>query len=77
MNKESDHFLTFRPANTADIQMVNRISLASKRHWNYPEEWISMWKDDLTLDENDLLNSSVIVLEVRTIVKGFCSYKNQ
>ena len=75
MNKESDHFLTFRPANTADIQTLNRISLASKRHWNYPEEWISMWKDDLTLDENDLLNSSVIVLEVRTIVKGFCSIR--
>jgi len=75
MNKELDHFSTFRPANTADIKTLNRISLASKRHWGYPEEWISMWMDDLTLVENDLSDSSVIVLEVKTIVKGFCSIK--
>lgn len=67
--------MKFRPAEIKDIEVLNLISLTSKRHWKYPEEWISVWKEDLTLDENDLLESSIIVLEIRNVVKGFCALK--
>lgn len=67
--------MKFRPADRKDIEVLNLISLASKRHWKYPEEWIAVWTEDLTLDENDLLESSITVLEVRSVVKGFCAIK--
>ena len=69
------HLVKYRPAEVADIERLNQISLASKRHWNYPEEWISNWIDDLGLDENDLLESSVIVLVINEAPKGFCAIK--
>lgn len=76
MNKENGHLVRFRKAVTADIEALNLVCLASKRYWNYPEAWISMWKDDLTLTEQDLMEASVLVLEVEGHVKGFCSIKS-
>lgn len=57
---------------TADVGELNKISIASKRYWDYPEEWILQWKDDLTIGDKDLSESSVIVMEVSSIVSGFC-----
>jgi len=70
-----DDLVKYRPARVADIERLNLISLASKRHWNYPEEWISNWIDDLGLDEDDLIESSVMVLLVNEMPKGFCAIK--
>ncbi|GAA6153083.1 GNAT family N-acetyltransferase [Pseudoteredinibacter isoporae] len=41
-------------AGVQDLHDMNRIIVAAKRHWNYPEEWIQLWLPDLKVDESIL-----------------------
>lgn len=64
--------MKIRKATLKDLPILNQISLASKRHWQYPEDWIQRWLEDLTLDEEDLQNQEVHVLEADEKLIGFC-----
>lgn len=42
----------------ADCASMTQLITASKRHWGYPDEWMALWQDELTitpekLDERD------------------------
>ena len=37
-----------RRAVAADAGALTAIAHAAKRHWRYPEEWIALWRRDLT-----------------------------
>jgi GNAT superfamily N-acetyltransferase len=41
--------LEVRRAHAADADVLTTIAHAAKRHWRYPEEWIALWRRDLTL----------------------------
>lgn len=69
--------MIFKKPNISDIPVLNAISLASKRHWGYPEEWIEHWMEDLTLKEKDLRVQEVLVLEVDLKIIGFCATLDQ
>ncbi len=69
--------MKFRKANISDISELNYISVTSKRHWRYPEEWIERWTEDLTLTERDLQAQEVLVLELQSKIIGFCSIIDQ
>lgn len=38
-----------RRAVAADAPTLTAVAHAAKRHWGYPEGWISLWRRDLTL----------------------------
>lgn len=38
-----------RRAVAADADALTGIAHAAKRHWQYPEAWIALWRRDLTL----------------------------
>ena len=38
-----------RRAWPADARTLTRIAHAAKRHWKYPEAWIHLWRDALTV----------------------------
>lgn len=45
-------------ATPADCAAMTRLITASKRHWGYPDEWMTLWQAELTitpqkLDERD------------------------
>jgi GNAT superfamily N-acetyltransferase len=40
--------ILIRRASPEDAEQLTQITLASKRHWNYPEEWIQRWLPELT-----------------------------
>ena len=42
---------------------LTEISLISKKYWNYSDEWMEIWKDDLTITENFITNNYVYHLE--------------
>lgn len=42
---------------------LTEISLISKKYWNYSDEWMDIWKDDLTVTENFIINNYVYHLE--------------
>ena len=37
-----------RRAYPADAEALTALAHAAKRHWGYPEEWIALWRRDLT-----------------------------
>ena len=62
-------------AELKDKEILNRISIESKMHWNYPLDWIENWKDDLTLKENDFSAQSIFKLELSGSIIGFCAIR--
>jgi GNAT superfamily N-acetyltransferase len=41
--------LVVRRATPEDASVLQRIAYASKRHWGYPDEYMALWKHDLTV----------------------------
>jgi GNAT superfamily N-acetyltransferase len=41
--------LIIRRARAGEADALTAIAHAAKRHWGYPEEWISRWRDALTV----------------------------
>ncbi|ELR70807.1 GCN5-related N-acetyltransferase [Fulvivirga imtechensis AK7] len=60
-----------------DLNTLNRISVASKKHWGYPDHWIARWHDDLTITENNLLIHHVYKLRLDRITIGFCEIRKE
>lgn len=42
--------VVIRRARPADSSELTRIAHASKRHWGYPDEWLELWRESLTVD---------------------------
>ncbi len=42
--------IIFRNAVGSDASELTKIAFAAKRYWDYPEEWIDLWADELTVD---------------------------
>ena len=38
----------------SDLHALNQISVKSKMHWNYPEEWLRNWMNVLTIEKEYL-----------------------
>ena len=47
--------------------------MASKRYWDYPDEWIQLWHDDLTIHEEDFDKMSIYKLIEDSSIIGFCA----
>ena len=65
--------VSFRNALTKDCNRLTEIAFASKRTWNYPEEYFEIWKDELTIPEKYIRNNEVIVALVNELIVGFVS----
>lgn len=62
-----------RKAKLKDLPELNRISVASKKHWGYPDEWIERWLSELTLTPEEFAQQHILVGEVDSGIIGFCS----
>ena len=62
-----------RPASIDDLNDLNVISVQSKKYWGYPDAWIEKWKEDLTINEQQFSQQSILVLEISEQIIGFCS----
>lgn len=69
--------MKFRKAVEDDLSDLNRISVISKKHWDYPEEWIERWMKDLTMTASDFISHETLVMEFEKRIIGFCSTKGQ
>ena len=49
------------------------ISFASKRYWNYPEEYFAVWKDELTITPSYIQNNIVYIAELDGQAVGYFS----
>lgn len=41
--------MQIRRARPEDADVLTEIAHAAKRHWGYPESWIAVWRDLLTM----------------------------
>lgn len=65
--------ITIRPAKDTENGVLTNISFASKRYWNYPEEYFDVWRTELTIT-SDYINANIVfVAEVDEKVVGYFS----
>lgn len=63
--------LKFRNAQLQDLPSLNRISIASKKYWGYPEEWIDHWMPDLIISEEDIARHLLQIAQIGDLIIGF------
>jgi hypothetical protein len=54
-----------------DSEVLTQISFASKRKWNYPEEYFEIWKDELAITSFYIQNNNVYIGECEGQVIGY------
>lgn len=66
-----------RPAVPEECGILSELAHTSKAHWGYPSEWISLWKEDLTVLPEKLEEWTVLVIEVSGKPVGFGAIDQQ
>lgn len=51
--------ITILPVRPADCPRLTQIARAAKAHWDYPPEWLTEWRDVLTVT-SDYLNRATV-----------------
>ena len=51
--------IEIRQAQDIDSDLLTEISFAAKRHWNYPDNYYDLWKDELTITK-DYINQNIV-----------------
>ena len=60
-----------RTASPEESSRLTEIALNAKRHWGYPEHWISHWEADLTISPDFIENNHVYVADEDGQIRGF------
>ena len=60
-----------RRATASDAVELTGIAHAAKRHWGYPERWIELWRDTLTITPDFIAINDVYVALVDGKIAGF------
>jgi len=63
--------LRIRRATAEDAATLTMIAHDAKRHWGYPEHWITHWQDDLTISPDFVAANQVFVAESEGELLGF------
>jgi ribosomal protein S18 acetylase RimI-like enzyme len=51
--------MEIRKATAEDAREVSEIARAAKAHWNYPEKWLALWREALTIEPEFILENEV------------------
>ena len=62
-------------AQPGDAAELTAIAHAAKRHWNYPEEWIQAWREDLTFTSDFIQSRPVYKIVGEEGILGCCAYE--
>ncbi len=62
--------MNIRRALPSDAAVLTRIAMASKRHWRYPERWIELWREALTITPELILEHEVFMAAMGEVVGG-------
>ncbi len=65
--------IVIRAASYKDSDVLTAISFAAKRHWNYPDEYFDVWKDELTITPSYIQKHIVYVAERSGQAVGYFS----
>lgn len=65
--------ITVRRAVPEDSHALTRLSFAAKGYWNYPQEYLNIWKDELTISAEYTEKNIVYAAEACSVLAGFYS----
>jgi hypothetical protein len=54
--------ISFRPADETDSIALTELALRAKSHWGYEGEFLEAARPDLTITEDTVLSSTIVVL---------------
>ena len=60
-------------ATFTDADRLTEITIAAKRHWNYPEKWIQFWLPQLTLTAEYISKHEVWMVMAKDAAIGYYS----
>jgi maltose O-acetyltransferase len=60
-------------AQDIDSDILTEISFAAKKHWNYPDNYYDLWKDELTITKDYIKHNIVFKAKYRDLILGFYS----
>lgn len=64
-----------RPAQSEQASTLTENTIATKRHWNYPERWIQLWLPQLTITPAYILEQETWVAFVDEKQVAYYSFK--
>jgi len=65
--------LIIERAPDSDFETLTGIAFAAKRHWNYPDKYFEIWKEELTISKEYIKENLVFKAMNSNIVVGFYS----
>lgn len=65
--------IVFHQAAGSDASELTDIAFAAKRYWNYPEKWIELWADELTVDAEYIETNWVVAATAGSRIVGWCA----
>lgn len=60
-----------RPGTEKDAPTLTAIACAAKRYWGYPQSWLEVWREDLTVTPRYIARNPVYVAVKGGVVGGF------
>ena len=63
--------MTIRHAEPEEAARLTEIAIAAKRYWGYPESWIEIWRDELTITPDFIECHRVFAATENGIPMGF------
>jgi GNAT superfamily N-acetyltransferase len=65
--------LKIRHAKSPDCTTLTDVSFRAKKYWNYPDEYMERWKDELAITPAYIESNTVFVGELEDKIVGFYS----
>lgn len=62
-----------RKARSEEAALLTELGLASKAVWNYPQSYMEIWRDELTISPEDIEKNCFYVYEDEGELRGYCS----
>ena len=69
--------IEIRSAGAVEASELTTIAFAAKRHWGYPEAWIDLWADELSVDGKYIEENWVFLATDGTRTLGWCAVSEQ
>ena len=63
--------MEIKKAVSEDAENLSKIALAAKAFWKYPESWLNLWKDGLTITPEFIAENEVYLAVSETKTVGF------
>jgi len=65
--------MIFRNAVPEEAESITQLTLDSKRYWGYPEEYITIWTDEMTIRPSYIEKNMIVVAEENSELLGYVS----